>query len=150
MRRLVWIADGGGATLTSYGCLSSDPQQWRIPAEDLRFFAERPLLWEHDTVVVTHGLCDRDALAAIRAYQAGNGPAPSPAQVNAALWSRQLPTERLDPHKWHVSGHTAHKRARIKKKMACVQIDSACVFERRLSAWCAETEEVISVRNTGY
>ena len=146
MRRLLWVAEGGGATLASYGCSASDPTTWTVPAADLRFLATRPLLWETEHAFVTHALCDLDALNAVRAHQGGTGPEPTFAQVMSIIWGRKLPQQRLDPNKWHVSGHMAAKRVRVKRALGCVQVDSACVFGYKLSAWCAETEDILSVK----
>jgi hypothetical protein len=62
------------------------------------------------------------------------------------LWGRALPPKRLAPTKWHVSGHSVSKRVRVKKALGCVQVDPGCVFGIRLSAWCPETQEIVSVK----
>lgn len=145
-RRLLWVAEGGGATLQSFGCPIDKPKKWRIPPEDLRFLAALPLVWENDAMIVTHALADSDSLDAARRYQGDRQSHMSMGQIMSVLWERHLPKQRLDKKRWHVSGHTVTKRVTVRKNIACVQVDSGCVFGRRLSVWCLETEEALSVK----
>lgn len=147
MRRLQWSAEGGSTTLRSYGCLSTDPRDWRVPPEDVRFLASRPFLWENEAAVVTHGLADTESVAAARAFQAGEGPAPTPAQTMTLIWGRTLPKARIDPLRWHVSGHNAAPRVRLRRRLGCAQVDSGCVFGYKLSAFCVETGDTLSVKS---
>ena len=146
LRRLLWIAEGGGATLASFGCNPSDVSTWCLPPEDLRFLATLPLVWENEAMVVTHALCDADSLAAARAHVAGAGAEPELHQALSILWNRQLPKVRVDPTKWHVSGHTVTRGVKVRGALGCVQVDSGCVFGGRLSAWCVETRTMVSVK----
>lgn len=139
---LSWLVQGGATTLASYGATDvTDTTTWTADPEDLRFLAELPVVWRADGVVVTHALIGRESLVAL-------GSDDRLARERArelALWGRTPPKVRLDEERVHVSGHTPLSLVRRRPRVAVVQCDTGAGFGRRLSAWCVESDRVLSV-----
>lgn len=64
---------------------------------------------------------------------------------DALVWNRRPPERRADPRRLHVSGHTPVGRPRLRKALGYLQIDTACVYGKRLTATCGPTGELFSV-----
>lgn len=64
---------------------------------------------------------------------------------DALVWNRRPPDRRADPRRLHVSGHTPVGRPRWQKNLGYLQIDTACVYGKRLTAYCGPTGELFSV-----
>lgn len=141
-RTLMWLSQGGATTLQSYGTpRPHDPETWVVDAEDLRFLCGLPLVFRSDTIVVTHALLSASALGAL-----GSANAEVRQKANGmALWGRARPHEPPDPCRVHVSGHSVLPRVRRRRDLRTVQVDTGAFLGRRLSAWCAETDRVVSV-----
>lgn len=143
---LLWLGQGGVPTLWSYGV--SDPTDvatWEIDPDDLRFLCGLPLVWRADGVIVTHALVSAEALAVLDDEAAD--PDDWRAAADLALWGRGRPGAPPDPERTHVSGHSILPRVRRDRPRQLVQIDTGAFLGARLSAWCAETDRVITVRN---
>jgi hypothetical protein len=147
----LWISQGGHQTLGSYGMDSDDPQTWKFSPMILEYLLNLPFHWENDAAVVTHALAQPDDLWLIRHASGGNFPLDRDhllelkQATHSLLWNRSLPKSRPDPARPHISGHTPLPRVRRWKLVQCVQIDTGCVYGRRLSAYCLPLNQSISV-----
>ncbi len=140
--RLMWASQGGAETIASYGGHPRLPDTWEIPVEHLAFLATLPLVWRDDTVVVTHALATRGHLRkAIR----GGADRVTATQL---LWSRNLPPDRPDPDRVHISGHTPRRQVTRHASKGCVQIDTGACMGQRLTAYCDTLDKVICVMST--
>ncbi len=137
----MWVNQGGRETLQSFGLDSEmPPESWILPVETLQYLCALPILWQDKDVVVTHALITQQELEYLQAIDA------PPESIFAkealrvsiwqALWNRTVPTDRPDQVRQHISGHTPAKQVRYWQDIECVQIDTACVYGRYLSAWC--------------
>ncbi len=61
------------------------------------------------------------------------------------IWNRERPDTAPDPGRTNISGHTPYTRVRRDPDLRLIQVDTGCCFGRRLSAWCAEADRVLSV-----
>lgn len=148
LARLHWLGQGGSEALESWGVDPWRPATWRgLPDEDVAFLCGLPLVWEHEAVVATHALARSDELELVRRQAAGaavEGAAWRDA-VHGLLWRREPPDDPPDAVRLHVSGHTPLQRSRRLMAGRALQIDTACVYGRRLTAWCVEARQVLSV-----
>jgi serine/threonine protein phosphatase 1 len=140
---LMWLVQGGAATLKSYDADNdpATPERWRVDWDDLRFLRGLPVVWRGPGVVVTHALVDAAVLDALGAPE----PLTRERARESALWSRRVPKERPDPARVHVSGHTPMRKVRRRPSLGVVQVDTGAAFAHRLSAWCVETDRIFSV-----
>ena len=155
-----WIIQGGRETLQSMGCVANRPESWSPALPLLKYVAKLPLYWRNGKVVVTHALMTRAELALVargasikkknktrRLKAPVAKPKWTPAVIKAArsaMWSRAIPPARPDPQRIHVSGHTPMKE--VGQPMdGIVRIDTGCVYGERLTAYCVETGEILSV-----
>lgn len=148
LNRLLWQSQGGTPALRSWGQDPTQPSSWRIDEDDLGFLCGLPLIFECDSAVATHALASAEDLLLLRAttYATPTG-AMNPREAEtyqAVLWRRSLPRHRPDA-KTHVSGHTPLRRPRRYRKRGLVRVDTGACFDRRLTAWCAELDETLSV-----
>ncbi len=148
--KALWVGQGGYQTLTSYGMDPEDPLTWNFDPEILSYLLKLPFYWQNNQVVVTHALAQPADLQLIR-EQLSKPDLDLDSLENlrkaahSLLWNRNLPTTRPDPERQHVSGHTPLPRVRRWKLMQCIQIDTGCVYGRRLSAYCLATNQSLSV-----
>lgn len=151
MMKSLWMGQGGFQTLTSYGMNPEDPSSWQFSPMVLEYLLKLPLYWEEDKVVVTHALAQPEDLNLVRAAEAGETQLTKEAllnlkrSANSLLWNRTLPGSRPDKQRQHVSGHTPIPRIRRWKLLQCVQIDTGCVYGRRLTAYCVPLNQSLSV-----
>jgi hypothetical protein len=173
--RMLWISQGGYQSLESYGCDPGRPASWIVDPKDLAFLVGLPTIWQSERFVVSHALAQAEDLARVRAEdparvrEEGPGldtavevveesatrePISQQSSTNLEalreachdlIWNRKLPAGRPDPARTHISGHTPMARVRRRPALGIVQIDTGCVYGRRLSAWCGEADAVISV-----
>lgn len=140
-RRMLWLSQGGYQTLVSYGCRPDRPASWDIDADDLGFLVRLPTVWCSSRVVVSHALA-----RAVDLQAAASGDLPKRREAcHRLVWSRELPEAAPDPDRIHVSGHSPMPRVRRRPGLGLVQVDTGCVYGRRLSAWCCESDQVLSV-----
>lgn len=139
---LNWLAQGGVPTLQSYGSAdASRPETWRVDPEDLGFLASLPLVFTTEHLLVTHAMLEAHELADLQATDAEK----RQNAADTALWGRKVPKAPPDPSRTHVSGHSPMPRVRRRSRVGVVQVDTGAYQGRRLSAWCAETDQVLSV-----
>ncbi|MCB9688241.1 MAG: hypothetical protein H6738_17650 [Alphaproteobacteria bacterium] len=62
-----------------------------------------------------------------------------------AMSGRAIPRTRVHPERHDVSGHTPLEGVRRRPKVGVVQFDTGAGFGRRLSAFCVESDRVLSV-----
>jgi hypothetical protein len=139
---LNWLAQGGVPTLESYGVTDpTRPSTWTVDPEDLRFLASLPLSFTNTQLFVTHAMLAPEAVADL----SGDDAEKRQSAADTALWGRTLPRARPDPIRTHVSGHSPMGGVRRRPRIGVVQVDTGACLGRRLSAWCAETDQVFSI-----
>jgi serine/threonine protein phosphatase 1 len=146
--RLNWLGQGGAQTLASFGVDPRRPRTWHLPPEDLAFLTALPLVWDGEQALVTHALARADEVALARRVAAEPALADQPAWIAAVaglLWRRSPPPAPADPGRWHVSGHTPLSRPKRWRRRRALQIDTGCVYGRRLTAWCPAVDAYLSV-----
>lgn len=146
----LWIFQGGKETLESYGLDPFDISSWKIPALVMQYLLSLPFYWETPQLVITHALASAEDISQLRAADAAQIPLDGEhleqlrAAAYQAVWSRELPSRRPDPDREHISGHTPGFQIRHWKLLHCSQIDTACVYGRRLSAYCPTLKASLS------
>lgn len=150
-RKALWLSQGGYQTLAAYGCEPHREASWRIDPDDLAFLLDLPVVWQDEGFVVTHALATPATLALARQAAGLAGAAAPPATVmetkwacDALIWNRRPPERPADEARLHVSGHTPVGRPRRRVALGYMQIDTGCVYGRRLTALCGPTGEVFS------
>lgn len=157
-QRIHWYFQGGIEALKSYHCNPKDPESWAISPEHIRYLASMPLFWENEDIIVTHGFAkDRDyeilkslqtAISAIKGTsRLPEEPILEREAAHNAIWSRKLPRHPMDPKRLHCSGHTPVPRVRRLTEINAMQIDTGCVYGRRLTAYCPSVDQVVSVKS---
>ncbi|PIQ25187.1 hypothetical protein COW36_23040 [bacterium (Candidatus Blackallbacteria) CG17_big_fil_post_rev_8_21_14_2_50_48_46] len=150
--RSLWLSQGGYQTLSSYGCDPHQPGTWLIPPETLQFLLHLPYVWENEEVIVTHALARPQDLKLIQELGPLRDKHAGAAQAflqhsHSLIWNRTPPRVSPDSkNRLHVSGHTPVSRLKRWKQAQCLQIDTACVYGSRLSTWCVESQERLSVK----
>ncbi|HAA56498.1 MAG TPA: hypothetical protein DCE42_17160 [Myxococcales bacterium] len=147
---LMWLTQGGHETLTSFDCNPHQPGTWSLEPEDITYLIQMPIMWENEEFVVTHALATNEELEAIRTFSPqGEDEEESEWQKRLLdhkercyhlLWRRSYPKQPPHETSMHISGHTPVKRVKRKKKLNILQIDTGCVYGKRLTAWCGETQ----------
>lgn len=151
MMKSLWLGQGGFQTLSSYSMDPDEPETWRFSPMILEYLLNLPLYWEADAVVVTHALAQPADLALVRAATDGSLDLNHENMLelkrasHSLLWNRSLPNARPDSGRQHVSGHTPIPRIRRWKLLNCIQIDTGCVYGRRLTAYCLPLNKSLSV-----
>lgn len=142
LSRLMWLSQGGAQALASWGIDARNLRGWKLPTEDLAFLCSLPVLYETEHAVATHALVRTDDLEELRR----DGPMDTTRRdvIQRALWVRRLPKTPPD-ERIHVSGHTPLRRVRRYRDRRLVRVDTGCCFGQRLSAWCAELDQTVSV-----
>lgn len=151
MMKAMWLGQGGYQTLESYGMDPHRSGTWHFRPEVLQFLLALPLYWQQDDVVATHALAEAEDLALIRQASAGGLSLDEENLLalklasHSLIWNRKLPAHRPDPERQHISGHTPIPRIRRWRLKHCVQIDTGCVYGKRLTAFCPASNQSISV-----
>jgi serine/threonine protein phosphatase 1 len=138
----LWMSQGGLQTLQSYGVDPFDPDTWHIPAPDLRYLLRLPLVYQAPGLVVTHALAKREDLQTVLHAELDILRREA---SESLLWNRKPLLVRPDEARVHVSGHTPARKVRRRMRGACIQIDTACCFGHRLTAYCPESKSYLSV-----
>lgn len=152
--KMNWCDQGGAETLKSYKCNPGKPATWAFPQKHLEFLAQCPLYWQDRNLIVTHALATKNDLGILRTASCGFLASGEECKVkhltpelsavrgvdlkNAAqsvLWNRRRPPESADDLRIHVSGHTPMYHAKVSRPLRYVQIDTACVYGGRLTAY---------------
>lgn len=155
--RVSWMRQGGEQTLRAYDCAPDQPRAWRFPVRVRDFLFNLPLFYEGETFIVTHALAEKEDLDRIRMarderIQSGAkatplGPKRDPqrlAAIENVTWSRTLPKKPQFGTKVHVSGHTPQHDVVRTSQLGMILVDTGCAYGGKLSAWCAETGDVLS------
>ncbi|MGV3525829.1 MAG: metallophosphoesterase [Candidatus Sericytochromatia bacterium] len=151
MMKGLWLGQGGHQTLASFGLNPHDVSTWLLPPEVLRYLLQLPFYWQNEQGVATHALAEATDLTLIRALSENELVLSETVlrQVREAthslLWNRNLPKGRPDRQRQHISGHTPMGRLRRWKLLHCAQIDTGCVYGRRLTAYCLPLDQGLSV-----
>lgn len=148
--RCLWVSQGGYQTLRSFGCEPEQPETWKIAPELLDFLLHLPYVWHNQDLVVTHALSRPKDLTLIYALQSARQRNADAALAflqhsHSLVWNRVPPHSPPDATRLHISGHTPVARIKRWKKAQCLQIDTACVYGARLSAWCSATQTTLSI-----
>jgi|GEM_PF-454537 len=169
-RLYLWLVQGGCETLMSFDCLPQTPESWEIAPEDLHYLTQLPIIWQNEDFVVTHALGSPKDLEIARSFflpEDGNanstylGQTLTVKQVEehedpnyqerlrktckSLTWKRGKLPVPPDENRIHLSGHTPIKRIKRFPKKRYNQIDTGCVYGQRLTAWCGEGNQTISV-----
>ena len=152
LRQFMWLGQGGHQTLLSYDCDPKDTASWHIPEEDLSFLLQLPLIWENEHFITTHALASMQAIEFLNKMEHPQLMDEEEHMdylraVHEITWSRK-PSKTWDDTRVHISGHTVVPKATWKKHKRMLQIDTGCVFGKRLTAWCGERNEFLRVEAT--
>lgn len=151
MMKSMWLGQGGYQTLESFAMDPQDANTWHFEPEVLAYLLNLPMFWQQDDIVATHALALRDDLELIRQAEQGylsldrEHLQAIKRAGHSLIWNRNLPHQRPDPLRQHISGHTPVHRIRRWRLMQCVQIDTGCVYGRRLTAYCPDLNQSFSV-----
>jgi hypothetical protein len=153
--RSLWLGQGGYSTLKSFGCDPHDPKTWEIPNKTLSFLIKLPFFYEKEKFVITHALANSEDLKALKELipvtekteglndeQIGH----LRKAIISLVWSRNPPKNTPAVNKKHISGHTPVPNVKRFGKINCIQIDTGCVFNGRLTALCMENDKILSVK----
>lgn len=144
----IWLNQGGISTLESFGCDPFDSNTWIISKEVLEYMVNLPFYYETENFIITHALPYPQDLETFKNTDVDNRNSIYYRDAGHSLiWNRLMPNEIICEGKLHISGHTPMQKARRTKKANSIQIDTSCVFGGRLSAYCIETNELISVKS---
>lgn len=144
-----WIEQGGSTTLQSFNVDPFDIQTWNFDPNIMAFLCNMTLYWENGNCVVTHALASESDLKYVRNLYATGHLKRNTEEHNRAvhgiLWNREMPKIMPDAGRIHVSGHTPLQRPNRSQEFNLIQIDTGCVYGGRLSAYCLESDELLSV-----
>ncbi len=130
-----WCSLGGSETLISYG-LHSTQDIYKtitaIPDEHIEFLTSLPLLYYDEDLIISHAFGNPESLAAAMEGSVNKE------QRSSLLWERSPPQSRFDAARMHVSGHTPINEVIVNRELGYVQLDTACVFGNKLSAYSVE------------
>jgi serine/threonine protein phosphatase 1 len=129
-----FVYNGGSATLASY---ADERGEVTIPAHHLRFLDELRVFHETESHVFVHAGLPQMPLAQIDPVR----------DRQAMLWMRgRFLTTDYDWGKVVVHGHTVVAEPTIRPNR--INVDTGCVFDRRLTAIALPGEQLITVRRT--
>lgn len=147
--RNMWVSQGGYSTLASFNCVPYDINSWKIPEDILDYMVNLPFYYQNDKVVITHALPEPEDLELFIKSVKEDFNTYSVDLRNAGhsmVWNRNMPGRNIHKEKLHVSGHTPLYRPKKSIRNNALQIDTSCVFGGRLTAYCADSGELMSVK----
>lgn len=149
-RRSNWLRQGGRDTLTSLGVRAEHVETWLDALPELQFLARLPMLWESSRTIVTHALASAADIAYARSLADGSRTLDRALEehnihIGGLLWNRERPVVPVDPLRLHISGHTPNTQVVYEEQLRMVIIDTACVYGNKLTAWCEQTAEPLTV-----
>lgn len=150
-RKCHWIGQGGYATLKSFGIDPHDVATWNIPKKYIEFILKMPLKIETKDFIITHALGEDQDLKVAKKHMHKDLKVKDNKKeiedVRKAVfnitWNRK--SKRLASKKVHISGHTSFQNPKKSKLNNRIQIDTACVYGGKLTAWCSETNTFLSI-----
>ncbi len=144
-----WLYQGGLQTLASINAEPDRCSSWFFPEADFDYLCSLPLVWRNDKLVVTHALARRATIEYALRFQEDQEQKGDARQHSSALrnimWSRDRPVEAPDERRAHLSGHTPLMQPAYYEDVNCRMIDTGCVYGIQLTAWCADTQDYLSV-----
>ncbi len=148
----LWLRQGGEETLESFQLDRAHPEKWDVDEEELFFLAQLPLIWENEIAIVTHAAASSESISYFLEQSGGSSPLwnkfAHAQHVENLLWSRERRVEPARESKTHISGHTPRKRAAKGARSRRVYVDTGCVFGNKLTAYCVEFDEFLSIEST--
>ena len=148
MYRIQWASNGGTTAVRSYGADIMDPSTWHmIPFEHLAFFLACPIAICTPWGVVTHAFARKESVDLMRTYERGEAVDMDLLRRAAfeCMWERDPPKTPIVDNLWHVSGHTPLDRVKRHRQNRWVQIDTGCVYKRRLTAMDFSSRRLLAV-----
>jgi bis(5'-nucleosyl)-tetraphosphatase (symmetrical) len=143
----VWLNQGGKTTLESFNCNSFDCSTWKISKEIIEYLINLDFYYESDNFIVTHALPYPEDLELFKSIPKENYDSIEFRNAgHSMVWNRIMPESIICENKIHISGHTPLEKAHKSTKANAIQIDTSCVFGGKLTAYCVETNELISVK----
>ncbi|MFK7827169.1 MAG: metallophosphoesterase [Oligoflexales bacterium] len=162
-----WLSQGGHETLTSYNCNPHEFDSWAFPTEHLRFLTQLPYFWEDKLTLVTHAFATKEDIKIVKKAEAAAKVQMSESivlerdyqeaaeldlehaktAIQSCLWSRVPPENRPDSRRIHVSGHTPLEHVRVSKELGFIQLDTGCVYGKRLTAYCPLYDSFFTVKS---
>lgn len=144
----IWLNQGGIETLLSYNAKPNEYSTWNISKEILEYLVNLDFFYEDDNFIITHALPFTKDLKAFKETAKENyDTVEFRNSAHSMLWNRIMPEEEICHGKLHISGHTPLKKAYKNTKANAIQIDTSCVFGGKLTAYCVETNNLISVKS---
>jgi bis(5'-nucleosyl)-tetraphosphatase (symmetrical) len=144
----IWLDEGGTETLESFTINEPDLSKINISKKIMDYLIKLPVFYEGETFIVTHGLAQKSDLEKIKTKYRKKFPDEIfdiKRAVNSVIWNRTTPSGKINK-KLHISGHTPYKEVRELKEVNALQIDTACVYGNKLTAYCVETQTFLSVK----
>lgn len=156
--RCMWTGQGGMEALESFGCDPDEPDSWEIDPDLLSYMLKMPYHWENDDYLVTHATMSNEQFNDYLAFfprQKGEDEETWELRLeiyqdlcNDLVWQRYIPEEPPDDKRIHLSGHTPVERVKLSHRGMIRQIDTACVYGKRLTAWCGESNTYFRASNS--
>ena len=158
-----WLLQGGDETLKSYQANPDDPNSWNIPVQHLEFILNLPFYWEDDKLCVTHALATPSDYETVKKAAVGETkgfvlekdftemkkltPKSIKSAIHSLIWNRRRPMARLNHERVHISGHTPMDYVKVSKEYGFIQLDTGCVYGKRLTAYCQENDHYLTVKS---
>lgn len=146
----IWVGQGGYETLKSFGFNPEHLKTWDIAPEIISFLLNQSLFYEGDNFIVTHALSRHEDLKKVQDLinRKLNEKEKKELRLasNSLILNRVVPEEKIHD-KIHISGHTPVNRIKRLKKINAIQIDTACVFGNKLTAYCPEVNKALYVKS---
>ncbi len=138
-----WWGHGGAETIESF----SSGEEVEISASVVEFLLAMPLVYRQHTTWVSHAVADIAKLTTawehrITVRDILNGSAEHLAEIYTG---RDVEAKPILSDGVHVSGHTTVKEPAFHRKKTVLQLDTACVYGGKLTAWNSRTREFLSV-----
>ena len=132
-----WRKNGAIIVFESYGADINALKTWdKIPLSHIRMLLSAPLVVRTPKAVLSHALLrcgDVELFGARDKGQMVDDHHLAEAVIRA-IWSREIPKERIDKSRRHISGHTPLEAVERDSSLGCIRIDTGAVYGRSLTA----------------